>query len=219
MRESHKISKYAKSLIERLRSEGFALTDDDLFLLVSLCNELSSGERRMELARGRPVAVGGAVLWPLTLAAMDWYERVGTHAPMPDVAAGYAMAHGRERDIATSTWEDVKRWFHRLLATEGELRAAVLEVLAQGSEPDAPTAKGTLSPGELSAIMVAQHGGTPEQWEHYVSCDYIIDLIGTAAAQAATGDPAKFLRDRRHTQIVCAIEQIKKRGAADGSQS
>lgn len=218
MRESHKVGKYARAKIGQLRSEGYALSDDDLFLLINLCNELESNEHKIELSRGAPVAVGGQVLWPLTLAGMEWYDRAGAHMPMPEVATAYAMAHGRELDIMARTWDDVKKWFHKLRATEDELRHAVLAVLAQGSEPDSPAKKGSMSNGELSALMVAQHGGTPEQWEHYVSCDYIVGLIGVAAAQATAGGASRWLQDRRHTHVVFAVEQIKRRGRS-GSQS
>ena len=102
---------------------------------------------RLGLSRGVPVQVGGAWLWPLTLQAAEWLERVGPEIQLQNESAvvAYAMAHCYADGDALILTGDaaadaVKRWVWSLRCTSGALAEAVEQVLDQGKIPETPPA-------------------------------------------------------------------------------
>jgi hypothetical protein len=215
---------YAANEIAQLRARGCALSDSDVVEINALAHDvLAKGRFTERLARGRPVACGGAWLWPLTLAASDWYDSIGCDIGDGRAALAYAMAHGGDDALATAGKKEVKAWARKLKVTAEGLDAALHDVIEQGEEPDMtrPGDKEKQEPrmtaGRLSAIMVARCGGTVEQWERRVSVDYIRTVLETLAFQdAAEGSGIMDYHTRKAEDAldaaICRIEHRCKNG-------
>ena len=96
MRDPRKLSNQAEAELDELRRVGVKPTDADVVLINALCWEIESPQNRQTLSRGKPVQVGGAWLWPRTIAACAWFEDVGCSISDGTAALAYCMAHGRD---------------------------------------------------------------------------------------------------------------------------
>jgi hypothetical protein len=229
-----KISGCAEAEIELLAREGIAdLTPAEIVEINALAREADNPAVARALAAGIPVHCGGAWLWPLTMRAGEWWQRVGCELPVNadrEAALGYAMAHGRSEgmELCLSAYDApqaVQRWLAGLSCTEGEYKLAVAEVLDQSTDPDAdyrierpgvPKPRGMSIP-EVSIQMAAMCGGTPDQWERACCMDYALAVMRAVLRQAAA-DGRSAADDARGDALarmgVC-IQRIKdKRKAA-----
>jgi hypothetical protein len=228
------ISDYALAEIELLATEGITdLTPAEIIEINALAREADNPAVARMMARGIPVEVGGAWLWPLTLRAADWYSRVGCIMAREhdrEAALGYAMAHGRADDMSLcidgpDALRAVRRWISGLSCTMAEYRTALAEILDQGDdhaedyriERPGETRQPGMSIADVSAQMVALCGGTPDQWERACSMQYALAVMRTALRQASA-DGKSAADDARLDALArmgVAIQRIKdKRRAA-----
>lgn len=209
------VSSQARYELWSLRNQGIALTDDDVCLINALCWEIENPQARRELARGFPVKVGGAVLWPRTVQAVHWFGRVGCDMPDPHAALAYSMAFGREPDLMLAEWPQVERWRDGLTCTSDEMILAIAEVQSQDERDALPVSKNARdnSVAELSAHMHAIHGGDIDQWERHCSFGYLCDLADMIAGQTCEGGIEKLLKDRANLVLHAAVKAIKERAS------
>ena len=211
---------YAASEIAQLRRKGCAVSDADIIEINALANDAANkGHYAERLARGRPVACGGAWLWPFTLQGSAWFDDVGCEIGDGRHALAYALAHGKDEGLWTAGKKEVEAWAARLTCTPSELDLAIQSVLRQSEEPDT-TLPGEeeaggrrLTAGGLSALMVARCGGTAEHWERMVSTGYIRAVLETLAEQdGATGEGIMDYRTRQaEAALDACIRRIEER--------
>lgn len=134
--------------LDALRNDGAEPTWQEVADVIALCRRIQSPEVRLMVAKGLPVRIGGAKLWPLTIRAAAWLD--AAYGAFSDPAwcgrsVAYAMAHARM--AGDSAWPctsaavraTVRRWWRNLTATEREVVEAIRQIEAQSS--DAPEAK------------------------------------------------------------------------------
>ena len=227
MLEGAKLSGLAEAEIEALEADGYRLTAAEIVRLNALAWNVETPESRRLLSRGLPVFVGGATLWPLTLAAEDWLDRVGRKLRpkwLRTSALAYAMAHGRDDggldlDGITAAIK-IGLWQRRLRCTWGELNVAMSQIIGQDSGLDLPPDTGAGKPlklGEFSAELAAAAGGTPDFWETRCSRSYCFSVLSAIARQnAADGKPLADDRIRAERALGWAVELIRRRGVSNG---
>lgn len=206
MKDSAKLNQLAGAEIERLEGMGITLTPAQIVKLNALGWEVQTPEIRRHLSRGVPVAVGGQYLWPMSLYAQDWFDRVGREfdgVTIQKYALAYAMAKGREsgEPLAEDNEmirEDILDWVSNLRCTDDELTIAINQVLAQEETPEQPpdpSETGGMEVGEFSASLVAACGGDPEFWERRCSAGYTHAVLDALARLKDTSDhPAEYTK-------------------------
>lgn len=218
----------AEAELDRLRADGIDPNDADIVRINALAWRVETPETRRLLSRGVPVSVGGATLWPLTLLASDWFDRVGAHmrGRTATYALAYAMAHGRGSGTAMDAEgreaeRAVRAWARRLRCTDGELEVAIAQVFDQDAEPELPPGVDgkPMTPGDFSAHLAAAVGGTADFWERRCALSYAFAVMAAAAAQnRADGQPnAGDPRLRAERALGLAIDRIRKREARHGA--
>jgi len=198
MHATARLSDYAKVTIDGIQADGIALTPVEIVTINALAWQVESPEGRRQLARGIPIEIGRATLWPQTLAAAEWYDRVG-HTMRPSwlatIALGYSMAHGysegSELDATgLRAWAAVAVWYARLRCRPAAFILAVAEILEQEAEfelpPDPDATK--LQIGEFSAALAAATGISPEFWERRCSQGYAFASLHAIAKQDHADD-------------------------------
>jgi hypothetical protein len=228
------ISGYAQAEIDALAIEGITgLTPAEIVEINAIAREFDNPAVARSLSRGTPVECGGAWLWPMTIRAAEWFDRVGCNLAREsdrEAAVGYAMTHGRTEGLELCvTLSDapkaVRAWLAGLSCTMDEYRLAVAEVLDQSSDmtkhyqienphKQKPT---PLSIGDLSAMMVAHIGGTPEQWERTCSMHYALAVLQTAMKQDAAEGKSAIDDARLNAQgaMGVCIQRIKDKRKAE----
>jgi hypothetical protein len=226
MHDYAKLSGLAEAELDTLRADGVDLTPADVVQINALAWEVESPESRRLLSRGVPVFVGGVTLWPLTLYAEEWKDRVAKKLPASwrTVGLAYAMAHGHTDDaLNIDGWQAlkaVKRWHKKLRCKNSELHVAMHQILSQDKGGELPPDNGdgkALTIGELSSLLAATAGATPEFWERRCSVSYCFSVLSAIARQnAADGKPlAGDPRLRAERALGWAIERIRRRAAGN----
>ena len=221
MQDLAKLSELAEAEIETLRADGIDLTPAEIIEINALGWAVESPETRRLLARGAPVAIGGVYLWPMSLYAQDWFDRVGCQLDgnkQQTYALAYAMAHGRDagEPLAMEGREaekTVKQWGKSLKCTFGELNVAISQVLAQDEDAEQPPSEtGGMTMGDFSAFLAAACGGDPDFWERRCASGYTHAVLDTLVRQNSA-DGKKTMADPRlkaERAIGWAVEKIKK---------
>jgi len=230
MQDLAKLSDLAAAEIELLQADGIELSPADIVRLNALGWAVESPETRRLLARGAPVAVGGATLWPLSLYAQEWYDRVGCEMGglrRQTYALGYAMAHGRD------DWDPlsmsgrmaelvVLAWGWSLKCTFGELNVALGQILAQEEDHEQPPSEtGGMAAGDFSAFLAASAGGDPDFWERRCAAGYTYAVLDAMVRQNSA-DGHKTLADPRIKASRAsgwAAEQIRKARRLAGQEA
>lgn len=213
------LSDQARYELASLRGQGIVLTDDDIVLINALCWEIETPQARQELARGFPCRAGNAVLWPRTVQAVHWFDRIGCDLPDAEYALAYCMAFGRDKDLMLAGQSEVERWKKSLTCTQDELTDAMAEVIRQETKDPVPAspAQRAASVAELAMMMQAMHGGDIDQWEQHVSVGYLCSLVDAYTAQTLEGGLDRMLRDRANSALYYAVKKIKDRaGSGNG---
>lgn len=222
MDDAAKLNHLAEAEIELLRAKGIEPTAAEIVELNALGWRVQTPETRRELARGVPVEVGGVYLWPMSLYAQDWFNRVGCRLrgeTAKSFALAYAMAHGRDdgEPLAISgkrARKAVMKWGKKLKCTRGELAVALEQILTQEEEyepPPEPSEGKGITVGEFSAFLAAACGGDPDFWERRCSMGYthaVLDAItkqNSAKDKATAGDP----RIKAERALGWAAEKIE----------
>lgn len=202
----HKLTAMAEAKIKALRDCGCAVTDADVIALNSLSVDINSHDRRMALAKGRPVRCGNVWLWPFTIHSKAWFADVGCNFKHAEYALAYALAN-RDKELYTTTQDDVLAWSKTLKCTEAELNEAVSQILDADSEYSVPVeTKDAITIHELATSMAAAYGGNVLMWEREVSLQHIYDYLDTVSRQAkADGD------DRTNGRALKAFTYLASR--------
>lgn len=208
MLPEERLNDLAAREIDALEADGIRPTAAEVVKLNALGWAIETPCARRELSRGVPVMLcEGVYLWPLTIQAADWQDRVGENltpsktdllfhhrlsVDLPLVALAYAMAHayaeGSELEIdGPGASKTVLRWASRLKCTAEGLKEAIADVVAQQDSPDFPHNDDgrRMSVGEFSIHLSARCGGTPEFWERRCSISYAATLLASVAHQSA----------------------------------
>ena len=221
MQDLAKLSELAEAEIESLRADGIDLTPAEIIEINALGWAVESPETRRLLARGAPVAVGGVYLWPMSLYAQDWFDRVGCHLhgnKQQTYALAYAMAHGRDagEPLAMEGREaekTVKRWGKSLKCAFGELNVAISQILQQDEDAEQPPSEtGGMTMGDFSAFLAAACGGDPDFWERRCAAGYTHAVLDCMCRQNSA-DGKKTMADpriRAERALGWAVEKIKK---------
>jgi hypothetical protein len=214
MLPEERLNDLAAREIAALEAEGIMPTAAEVVKLNALGWAIETPTLRRELSRGVPQQLCPDVyLWPLTIQAADWHERVGEKlAPsrkamimhpglssdLPALALAYAMAHayseGDELDAEGDDAADkVIAWASGLKCTAEAFGACIAEVVAQQDAPDLPRSDETgkrMTAGEFSVYLASRCGGTPEFWERRCSIGYAATLLSAVVHQSlADGKP------------------------------
>lgn len=198
MRGPGKLCDLAQAEIDALVADGLSLSPEEIVRINHMAWLACDAETRQLLSRGLPIRVGGAVLWPLTLRAAEWFQRVGCGLEpqaRAEQALAYAMAHGRssgsELDVdGSDAGAAVKSWADALWCRQQELVYATHRLLDQDGlldAIDAAAAGECMTPGDLSAFLVAAGGGPVEMWERQVSIGYVSAFLTAVAARDGDG--------------------------------
>ena len=221
MQDLAKLSELAEAEIETLRADGIDLTPAEIIEINALGWAVESPETRRLLARGAPVAIGGVYLWPMSLYAQDWFDRVGCKMGglrRQTYAMAYAMTHGRDdgEPLAMSGLKAelvVLAWGLCLKCTFGELNVAISQILQQDEDAEQPPSEtGGMTMGDFSAFLAAACGGDPDFWERRCAAGYthaVLDCLcrqNSADGKKTMADP----RIRAERALGWAIEKIKK---------
>ncbi len=207
------LNQRAKAELETLQESGIELTWSDVVEINHLAWMIESPSGSLLSARGEPVRIPGAILWPMTLQAHDWWldhDEWFNGIDEQTKALGYLLAHGRRACLrARLATRPVARravfsWVRRLPCTVEELTIGVGTILEQGQgvEDEIPQdAKaeelqdddgGKLSTGQLVAFLVANTGLPGDYWERKVSAAFIGEQVQTIVRQGNCDDkPAK----------------------------
>jgi hypothetical protein len=222
MQDLAKLSELAQAEIESLRADGIDLTPAEIVEINALGWAVESPETRLLLARGAPVAVGGVYLWPMSLYAQEWFNRVGCNLDGNTTQAyslAYAMAHGRDdgEPLAIEGRQAEKivtRWARSLKCTFGELNVAISQVLQQEEAAEQPPSEtGGMSMGDFSAFLAAScPAGSPDFWERRCAAGYTHAVLDTICRQN-TAENHKTMADpriRADRALGWAVEKIRK---------
>lgn len=238
MLPEERLNDLAAREIAALEAEGIRLTAAEVVKLNALGWAIETPCARRELSRGVPVMLcEGVYLWPLTIQAADWFDRVGERlrpskmdairhprlsADLPMLALAYAMANcyaeGNPLDAeGPEASRAVLAWASKLKCTCETFRDGIQSVIAQ---QDAPTINEesetpSIKPGEFSVYLAARAGGTPEYWERACSVGYAVAVFMAILKQAAAdgaplpNDP-KLLATRAFGIEVERIRESRK---------
>jgi hypothetical protein len=221
MQDLAKLSDLAQAEIDNLRADGIDLTPAEIVELNALGWAIESPETRRLLSRGAPVEVGGVFLWPMSIYAQEWFDRVGCHLSSNTrqaYALAYAMAHGRDEGEplamdGRAAERTVSRWAKSLKCTFGELNVAISQVLQQDEDHEQPPSEtGGMTIGDFSAFMAASCGGDPDFWERRCATGYAYAVLDTIVRQNSA-EGKKTLADPRikaERAMGWAIEKIRK---------
>ena len=237
MQNLAQLSDLASAEIDALEKEGVHVSASDIVKLSALGWAVESPETRRLLARGVPVQVGGVTLWPLSIYASEWFDRVGCRIVGQEAqtyALAYAMAHSYEGGEAfdlspDEARKDIINWGRWLRCTAKALTLAISDVLRQDEQPEVPLKEGkSISHGEFAALLATRLPGGYEFWERRCAVGFVFAAMHAMAQQnAVEGKPLDTdPRLRAERALGLAIENIRRRslgvpelGEDDGDES
>lgn len=226
------LSSMAEAEISELETAGIKLTPAEIVEINALCWLVERPQSNIDLARGTPVFVGDVVLWPLTMRASAWFDRIEPHlfskGREKTLAYAYAMAHAYtdgdefEKGALRSRF-NILKWSRSLKCKYDALIIAMAEVISQDFEPEQPpNEKEEFEPelniGELSAFLAAATSTDAEFWEGRCSIRYTLSVLDAIVKQnkadnkPSAGDP----RIRAIRAVGWAVEKIKQRYLNNG---
>jgi hypothetical protein len=184
--DNEKLCDIAAKRLQELRAAGCTVTDAEVVELNAIGWRRLSSRYRMALSRGYPVQCGNVTLWPLTIAAEDWMQRIGYKLDCPRYALAYAMANCYDKiaPFPESTNDAeiiVTRWAKKLRCHPDTLLEAIDQINQQSLDfdmppPDPNELQDPLTKGDLVAWLSA-YSGTPEMWEREVAASFARDWL------------------------------------------
>lgn len=183
------LSPLAAAEIASLEAEGIVLSAEDVARIDALARRVEKPQQQLTLARGKPIAIGGAVLWPMTLAASDWFQTVGCEMGgqiMQTFALAYAMAHGDKElpydpetaRTCVTAWKRKLRCRYTQLVTAIRLIHEQLDLL---ETVEATQQRASIA--DITLMMSALTGIAPAVWEYQCSIPYVLQMLDTLTAQ------------------------------------
>lgn len=215
----------ASAEIESLAGEGITCTPEEVLRIQWLAQQAETPAARLALSRGTPAHVGGAVLWPLTMAAEAWMQEAlqqTCNKRERFFVIAFAMAHARTQTALDAippagAGKHASKWAKRLQCREDELACAVNIVMEQddnGPVVDDPKKRDSqTSGGDIVAHLVATAGGSPDMWEQQVAIGYIRQQMAACVAQqsAESGIDATVTNRIISTRnLGLAVEEIRQ---------
>ena len=217
MLPEERLNDLAAREIDALEAAGIRLTAAEVVKLNALGWAIETPCARRELSRGVPVMLcEGVYLWPLTIQAADWFDRVGERlrpsradvlrhpilsADLPMLALAYAMSncYAEGNALAVEGVEAsraVMAWASALKCTCDAFRDCIRAVIVQQDAPDLPSDDESprMKSGEFSVYLASKAGGTPEFWERGCSVGYAVAVLMRILKQAAA-DGAPLAND------------------------
>ncbi len=227
MRDQERLNDLAKAEIAALEADGIRLTAAEIVELNAIGWAIESPELRADLARGVPVPLAGAWLWPLTLYAENWFKRVGLKmsGALGDFALAYAMAHGYEDGKLEVAGAEARRavseWVGKLRCTIPQLQEAVAQVLRQDAQHPVPHGvdERPMTDGEFSIYLATLSGESPEFWERRCAVGYARAMLVCLFMQnQAEGKPSrhdpKIMAERAMGYRIEQIRESRKQKVA-----
>jgi hypothetical protein len=220
MRDDYDLSELAAATLDELRSLGITPSDSEIVRLNALGWDVEHKGVRSMLSRGKPIECGGAWLWPMTIAADEWYAEIGSGIDPEEYAIGYAMAHGSDPLLMGRTGRDVRKWARSLRCSRRELQTAIYEVSRQTVYPEVyreakPGGDAPMTAQERVSIMIQHFGGAAAHWESDVAHGYIAALVSVADAQQRAGERDNPVKQRAVAAFMFHVEHIKARHAKE----
>jgi len=228
--------KRTESAIAQLRREGIEPTPEDILWLnqaagkcirPAACDELQF----IEL----PCPCGNTLLWPLSIGARIWLERVGKPwltgtGDLEKLGIAFAMAHSREPAFLnrlTTAWLTriaVARWAAGLNATRAEIFDAVARAFSPEDvdlvniefKGERPAKAGSASDyGDVLALLCHFIKPDPEFWLWQASEDYATAMLRKISSalpgdKSISDDHAKFIAVSQFNLVVAEIRKAHK---------
>jgi len=186
--------------IERLRREGYSLTDAEVISLNDLACAIQHGKETTAANHPRFAFAGNVVLHEPTMAAMEWWWSYGhdaTWLASSQLKVHYFMlAHARQPDVfdALKRPQDINRavraWLRGVAATSDELFRAMLYVKHNDEAQYA-------DPADI------------EDAEHLDRLNHVL-----IEAAGATGIRPEDLRTRTRTELEVMVARAYRAGKA-----
>jgi Sec-independent protein translocase protein TatA len=215
------LSQLAETEIDALEADGIRLAARQVIRIAWLASLVETPQTRIELARGRPVPVGGVTLWPLTLAGGEWFRRhVDRYRgeTMQALVLAYAMAHGRDElpEEHRAVDRALQQFRRAIRCRRAELHEAIRQVTEQDDREDTGETGPRVTAGEISATLTAMTGAPAAVWEQQCSIGYVLAVLDTLAAQnAAEGKSTKHdPRIRAERALGLYVKRIRDRSKA-----
>jgi len=216
------VSDLAKAEAESLQAAGIQLTLAEAVQLNEAGLKVEGQENRANPAKaGRPVRAGNVWLWPMTLAANEWFFEIGLPHYATErgkmMAMAFALAHGRKpktfRGLVGKAriWRTVNRWMLGVGATFEELEDAIYRVspelsyphhLRCGASQSDPTGKG--SSGIINQLVAAT-GRTADYWRGQ-DISYAGGILMTIYTQLAISSGCAAMEEDRHDRVTAEGE-------------
>ena len=209
------LCEHAEAELRELKAAGITPTLDEVVWINDLSREVENpkgGEKR-HLA-GAPSKAGDAWLWPFTIQARLWYQATlewfDGDVELEGNALAFALAHGRERGAFLalrgylSAKKAVQEWMAQLNCTDGELAAAIYDVVPHDDEITKLEAEFKKAYNELHNIAEDEED-TNFEW------DELIDSL-----VAATGLPRDvWVRQESESKVLDVLQIIIKQRQAE----
>ncbi len=231
MQDLARLSGHAQARISQLEAEGIRLTPDEIVRINALSWAVTSPGTRMGLSRGVPVFLCGIPLWPLTLQAQDWYERIGCRQKTErrrKLALAFAAAHCyRDTAVFDAIGPEqasgaVKDWARSLHCRMATLEEALSQIIQQDETEYVPpipgSDKGGIDPGNMALMLSAMTGRPAAEYEQEMSASSVIRMTYYAMMMqdradqkpTATGPECDALRALEY--YISEIRESRKDG-------
>jgi len=224
MDETAILNELAEAEIATLESGGIRLKPNEVVEINALCWAVHTPTVRKHLARGRPVECGTAILWPLTIHAVDWLDGNGFSLSTISPQMGYAMAHCYSSGLELDTYgaaavKAVEKWYKKLRCTPAAFAECIRQVDDQDRKPDLPQDSNgkPMSLGDFSAFLTAVCGADADLWERRCSVSYALAVL-TMVIMHNKADKKKCAQDPviiAERAIGYCIDKIRARHALE----
>ena len=219
----------AEDELNALEAEGIRPTAQDILAVQALALEAMGDFDDGLRLHGAPVAIGGVVLWPLTIAGCIWRDEVEARLDADDYSArlfilAYALAHGRDKDALNvygrEALKAVWRWARGLRCGLADLVAAVNDVMADKPRVVSDESKDDAdksAPAEIAEMAMAIFGTDPDIWRYQLGLEEVIAVIRRHNALKRTGNTVEARKTEALRDLAKYVDGIRKR--AKGAQA
>ena len=221
----------AEDELNALEAEGIRPTPQDILAIQALALEAMGDFDDGLRLHGAPVAVGGVVLWPPTIAGCIWRDELESRLAADDYSSrlyilAYALANGHDKDALSVFGKDalkaVWKWARGLTCGLVDLAAAVNEVMADKPRvvrhKDKDEAdKDKSGPAEIAEMAMAIFGTNPDIWRYQLGLEEVIAIIRRHNALKRQGNAVEARKTEALREMAMYVDEIRKR--AKGAQA
>lgn len=201
------LHRLAAAALKDLESKGLKPRPEDVVWLQDAASRIrAASRRRVASLVDWPVPCGGALLYPMSMAAYDWWRELPYEVRINVFVQGFVCAHSHEPDVLKpladpgAVKKAALRWATTLTASPLALSASVQSVWPEDNnfEIDGPPdlvkkkkSADTDSPvdyGVFALMLCKKHlGTTPQYWLWEVSIETAITCWDLASESEETG--------------------------------